>query len=425
MPPAGALAGLCLLVLTFTLLLGFGKAWNLLLGSLLAGIGCCLLAVTGTAGPAPGPASSGSFARLAAVTGLTGQGWPAGIDLACLAPLWLLMRGLPVSWRARWLAALLFTLGSLAGRDASLAQSAGLLLYLCFIAILVSWFGPAPSGTASRPDRGVLLGVLIAIFAAAAVSSELTPVFMLAACTGLVLLRGCRPAGLPVLLGATVTGWLGFAAPGGVDQLAGNLTAVSDRAGGTGQHWLALGWIVLIAVFAGIGLLRCRQASPDRRVPAADRTLAVLAAAPLAVFALPGAGGDTALFALPPAAILAALAFFPRQRAERRRLATAAASVLAVGMCLLVLVARDGNEEHARTPAAELARHAQAGVATPDWTWAGYLLFGLAVAALLGREFTVLLRPGRRQLIAELTLISLPLLAGFGAIVALRFGTLG
>jgi hypothetical protein len=344
-----------------------------------------------------------------------------------------------VSWRARWLAALLFTLGNWAGQDSLSPQAVSFLLYLCFIAILVSWFGRAPSGTASRRDRGVLLGVLIAIFAAAAGIDLFTSLVMLAACAGLVLARRCRLAGLPVALGVLVVGWLSFAASGvsgvhvsqlsgGLGRLAGSFTAVGDRVAGTGQHQLALdarlGGVVIVGCLAGAGLLRRRHASPDRKIPAADRTLAVLAAVPLIAVALPGYRGDIApliyLFALPPAAILGALAFFPRQRAARPWPATAAASVLAVGICLMFLLDRDGNGKHGRTPASELARHAPAGVATPDWTWAGYLLFWLALAALLGREFVALLHPDRRQLITELTLISLPLLAGFGAVVALR-----
>ena len=82
--------------------------------------------------------------------------WPVAIDLACLPPLFLLMRRLYVSWRARWLAAFFFSVGNWVGQDYFSPQSFNYLLYLVFVAILVNWF----TGPTRRLSAGRLRGAV-------------------------------------------------------------------------------------------------------------------------------------------------------------------------------------------------------------------------------------------------------------------------
>ena len=75
--------------------------------------------------------------------------WPVVIDLLLLIPFMLLTRALRLSWRARWFAALLFSLGNWVGQDYFSPQSLNFLLYLAFLAILLTWF----SGQRRRTGR--------------------------------------------------------------------------------------------------------------------------------------------------------------------------------------------------------------------------------------------------------------------------------
>jgi hypothetical protein len=437
--PVASLAGTGLVVLGFVLMLGLSAPRSAVLGVMLAAIVLCLDGVTAIAEPEPRFATAyqiAGFVEYIRTTGHTAPGidayfswpgffaltafvesaigrhdllpvlrwWPAVIDLLCLVPLAQIMRGLRLNWRATWFALLVFSVGNWVGQDYFSPQSFNYLLYLVFIAILLTWFGTAtpakPAGRAESGDSGtpgrlrwlmfgrlargeraprpvslsgrvILLLLLVAIFVTSAVSHQLTPFLMLAACAGLVLARRCTLTGLPVLLGVILIGWISFGTVAywsghlagifsGVGHLGANVSSsVGDRlTGSTPLHqdalYIRVGFAAVVMAAAGLGLLRRRLALIS------DRTLLVLLCVPFLSVGLQSYGGEIALrvylFALPAASVLAACLFFPDVAAARRSwrpLASAAvAGVLFAG---LFFGARYGNEAFEQTPPGELA----------------------------------------------------------------------
>lgn len=439
--PRMSLLGITVAVIAFSASLCLPRAYPAVLGVTLTGIVICLDAVTVFVEPEPrfptayqiagfveyvsrtghtAPSLAAYFswpgffsvvAFLERVTGVHNlipvmRLWPVIIDLACLAPLYLIMRNLRATWRAKWLAAFLFEVGNWVGQDYFSPQSFNYLLYLAFIAILLTWFNwrpqaqavtpqatgePAhgirsrwrssfsmliPGETESRPvpsaQRAVLLAILLGIFVFSTTSHQLTPFDMTTACLGLVVARRCRITGLPVLLAVIVTGWVSFAAVGfwsghmstlfgGLGNLGGNLSAsVTNRITGTAQHRLvpdirsaSAAAFLLMAV---VGLLRRRHRTVD------DRGVITLICIPFLDFAAQSYGGEIALrvylFALPAAAILTAYMFFPATRDEdvsHRWRAFLPLTVCTVTLLFGFFVARYGNEAFERIPAGEVS----------------------------------------------------------------------
>jgi len=398
--PAAALAGIALLALTFVAALGLSRARPLLLGATLVAIVVCLDGVTVVAEPEPrfptaywiagfvdyiartghtAPELSayfswpGFFYLVALAEHATGSSnlipvmrfWPLAVDLLCLVPMGMIASRMRASWRAKWFAVFIFSVGNWVGQDYFSPQSLNYLLYLFFIALLLIYFGRtglgAPTGGSRRtgadraagpPGRGprwralltrpipgdlpavpasrarqvTALSLLVVIFVFSTSSHQLTPFFMAAACAGLVIVRRCRLRGLPVLFAVIFTAWLSFAAVpywsghrsqlfGGLGDLGANLsTSVSGRlAGSTPLHTLVLysrtafaGAVVVLAV---AGLVRRWRLGFD------DRVALVLMCVSFAGFGLQSYGGEIALrvylFALPGAALLVAYLFFP------------------------------------------------------------------------------------------------------------------
>jgi hypothetical protein len=305
--PLMSLLGITAAVLAFSVGLCLPRAYPAVLGATLAGIVICLNAVTvfteaeprfptaywiagfvdyvsRTGHSAPGVSAyfswPGFFSGMAFVEHVAGDHnliplmrlWPVTIDLACLVALYFIMRNLRASWRAKWLAAFLFTVGNWVGQDYFSPQSFNYVLYLAFIAILLTWFNWRPQaqtatpqaepdrghGIMSRwrssvsalvpgqaePDRGhgimsrwrssfstlvpgenesapipraqraIVLAILLGIFVLSVTSHQLTPFVMILACLGLIVVRRCRITGLPVLMAVIVAAWISFAAVG-------------------------------------------------------------------------------------------------------------------------------------------------------------------------------------------------------------------
>jgi O-antigen/teichoic acid export membrane protein len=432
--PPGVIAGVALLALAFMLGLAQSRPRPIILGAALTMLVVCLDGITAFVEPearfptayqiagfvnyvsttghaAPGLAAyfswPGFFALVAFVTGAAGthslltllRVWPMAIDLLYLPPFFLLTRNLRISWRARWLAGFLFTVGNWVGQDYFSPQAFNFLLYLVFVAILVNWFteldrsqpsdispkprlarlrrrlfgttpGELPPRSVSTGQQVFLLALLIAIFTVSTVSHQLTPIFMLAACAALVLVRRCRLKGLPVLLGVILVAWVSFAAVGywsghisNIFGAIGDLGAnVSESVGGrlTGSsatHLLALhARIALAGIIVGLaalGLLRRRKQGID------DRVLLTLLCVPVLMAGLQGYGGEIALriylFMLPASALLGACLLFPRPepgRASWRPIALMAGCALVLPV--IFFLARYGNEAYEQTPVGEL-----------------------------------------------------------------------
>jgi hypothetical protein len=319
---------------------------------------------------------------------------PVVSNLLYLAALGLLMSRLRVSWQARWLAAWLFCSLNWVGQDYFSPQGWTFLLYLLVMAILITWFRPTADAMLAGPPRRrltllaqrwrqrlwpgavpgelepspagaaekvVLLAVVIGLFTVAVVSHQLTPFLMLTSCAGLVLARRCTLSGLPVILGVIMLGalsyltrayWSGHLADllSSIGDLDGTVSSsVAQRAaGGDRNHQLVvytrMGAAVVLFLLAGWGLLRRRVRGIE------DRTLLVLLVMPFSVVLLQSYGGEIALrvylFSLAPAAVLAALAFFPESAARPSLLRGIAAGTCALLLPGVFLVTRYGNEQY-------------------------------------------------------------------------------
>ncbi|MGW3207170.1 lipopolysaccharide biosynthesis protein [Streptomyces sp. NPDC001135] len=315
--------------------------------------------------------------------------WPTAVQLAYLAPLFLLTRSLRASWRAKWTGVWLFVLCGWVGQDYFSPQGFTYLLYLMFVAVLLVWFRPphviwtrfrpgeAEVEPVDRRGRAVLLLVLIGLYAASVPAHQLTPFVMLGVLAALVLLGRCELRGLPLLCAVLVAVWVGFMAEpywsghfndlfGGIGGVGGNVsTSVSGRIqGGSSTHKLVLYTRVLLAgsvlAFACWGWWR-RRFHRYR-----ERSLLVLTFVPFLGFGMQSYGGEMALrvfmFAVPGAALLGALALFPRtgvtaKEREMDHVSLAPLAALLAGLLLMggFLVARWGNEPFERVRPGEVA----------------------------------------------------------------------
>ncbi|MEV5956397.1 lipopolysaccharide biosynthesis protein [Streptomyces sp. NPDC051987] len=322
--------------------------------------------------------------------------WPTFIELAYLAPMFLLVRSLRASWQAKWTGIWIFVLCGWVGQDYFSPQGFTYLLYLVFVAILLVWFraphlvwtrfrpGEAEVEPADRRQQAVLLLVLIGLYAATVPAHQLTPFVMLGVPAALVLTGRSELRGLPLLFGVVAAVWLGFMAEpywsghfnelfGGVGGVGSNVsTSVSGRMqGGSPAHKLVLYVRVLLAggMMASAVWGWWRRRLHRYR----ERSLLVLTFVPFLGFGMQSYGGEMALrvfmFAVPGAALLAGLALFPRtgstakeREKDRGRLAPVAA--LLAGLLLMggFLVARWGNESFERVRPGE--------VAAMDWVYA-------------------------------------------------------
>ncbi|MFJ9906055.1 lipopolysaccharide biosynthesis protein [Streptomyces sp. NPDC101152] len=315
--------------------------------------------------------------------------WPLTIQLLYLAPMFLLVRSLRASWRAKWTGIWIFVLCGWVGQDYFSPQGFTYLLYLAFVAILLVWFrephviwtrrrpGEAEVEPAGRRQKAVLLAVLVGLFMASVPAHQLTPFMMLGVLAALVLVGRCELRGLPVLFGVVVVVWIGWMAEpywsghfnelfGGVGGVTSNVsTSVSGRIqGGSSTHKLVLYARVLLAgstmLFACWGWWRRR----DHKYR--ERSLLVLTFVPFLGFGMQSYGGEMALrvfmFALPGAALLAGLALFPRtgvtaEERDKDRVSLAPLAALLAGLLLMggFLVARWGNEPFERVRPGEVA----------------------------------------------------------------------
>lgn len=315
--------------------------------------------------------------------------WPTAMQLLYLAPMFLLVRHMRASWRAKWTGVWIFVLSGWVGQDYFSPQGFTYLLYIVFVAILLVWFrAPRVLWTTRRPgelevepadrrQRAVLLMVLIGLFAATVPSHQLTPFVMLGVLAVLVLVGRSELRGLPILFAVMVAVWVGFLAEpywrghfdelfGGLGGVGGNVSSsVSGRIeGGSSTHQLVL--YARVALAGSVMALACWGWWRRRDHKYRERSLLVLTFVPFLGFGMQSYGGEMALrvfmFALPGAALLAALALFPRtgvtaKERERDQFSLAPLAALMAGLVLVggFLVARWGNEPFERVRPGEIA----------------------------------------------------------------------
>ncbi|GAA2624513.1 lipopolysaccharide biosynthesis protein [Streptomyces vastus] len=315
--------------------------------------------------------------------------WPTAMQLLYLAPMFLLIRHMRASWRAKWTGVWIFVLSGWVGQDYFSPQGFTYLLYIVFVAILLVWFrAPRVLWTKRRPgeleveptdrrQRAVLLMVLIGLFAATVPSHQLTPFVMLGVLAVLVVVGRSELRGLPILFAVMVAVWVGFLAEpywrghfdelfGGLGGVGGNVSSsVSGRIeGGSSTHKLVL--YARVALAGSVMALACWGWWRRRDHKYRERSLLVLTFVPFLGFGMQSYGGEMALrvfmFALPGAALLAALALFPRtgvtaKERERDQFSLAPLAALMAGLVLVggFLVARWGNEPFERVRPGEIA----------------------------------------------------------------------
>ncbi|MGW0828073.1 lipopolysaccharide biosynthesis protein [Streptomyces sp. NPDC002845] len=340
----------------------------------------------------PGFFAAAAFvAEACGITDLTEviRWWPTAMQLLYLAPMFLLVRHMRASWRAKWTGIWIFVLSGWVGQDYFSPQGFTYLLHLVFVAILLVWFraprmlwgkvrpGEAEVEPADRRQRAVLLVILIALFAATVPAHQLTPFVMLGVLAVLVLIGRSELRGLPILFAVMVTAWVGFLAEpywsghfdelfGGVGGVGGNVTSsVSGRIGeGSSSHKLVL--YARVALAGGVMALACYGWWRRRDHKYRERSLLVLTFVPFLGFGMQSYGGEMALrvfmFALPGAALLAGLALFPRTGAtaeerDKDKVSLAPLAALMAGLVLIggFLVTRWGNEPFERVRPGEVA----------------------------------------------------------------------
>jgi hypothetical protein len=330
---------------------------------------------------------------------------PVWQSLLYLPALYVLFRALTRDRRVIWLAIWIFFTADWIGQDYLSPQGLGFFLYLVTLAVLLRWLGgrergnplPAtgdplegvrvrlpgramwrrtraemraaggfrgwiragvwgvqlPRGIRLAPAaRAGLAASVILMFAYLVMAHQLTPFFVLAATTTLVVLLRVRVVAFVPLMGVLIGAWVVFATvpylSGHIQQLAevGDALAsnIGGRLAGSQQHQLVvlsrLGLTAVVWLLAGLGLLR--RFGLGRW----DVTAAALLVAPFPMLALQSYGGEMllriTLFSLPFAALLVAFLFLPTRRPVR------ATGVVVFGLMVALLgsfmLTRYGNE---------------------------------------------------------------------------------
>lgn len=179
---------------------------------------------------------------------------------------------------------------------------------------------------APSPKRTTLLIILGVIFAFDVFSHPLTPFFVIASVTALVILRRCGPWWLPLLMGIMTASWILIMAQpflvGHADMVLGNVgqvnstvtTSVTSRAvRGNPEHEFIATLRILMSGL--VWLLACGGALRRLRQGHRDITSILLAIVPFPLILVQQYGGEMFLriylFSLPFMVFFAAALFFP------------------------------------------------------------------------------------------------------------------
>jgi hypothetical protein len=332
-------------------------------------------------------AAAGFLAQAVGVEPLELLRWtPLLLGLLSLLPAAAIIRVFVVDDRKRVIALTLFAVGNWVGQDYFAPQGFNFLLFLVTMAALfhlLPWrqaetrIGRVvsavlrrdassivlPAGAEGYGARVAALVVLVTLYAASAVSHQLTQFFTLFSLAALVLMGVCRLGWLVVLF-AVIT--LGYFVWGAEDYWSGHLRDLTTDLGGlrgsirssvvsrttigtTPERAtvvdVRLGLSAVVLLLAVVGLVRSR-----RRILAIP---AVLAGVPALVMGLQSYGGEAALrvylFSLVWLAILGAHAFgsppVELRRRSLRGVALVATPLVCVAVATAFLLARYGNED--------------------------------------------------------------------------------
>jgi len=342
----------------------------------------------------------GFFVLSAFVTRVTGYQdilplatWaPVFFNLIYLGPLYMIFASATTDKRLIWLGLWFFYLTNWIGQDYFSPQGFNFFLYLVIIAILLKWFkvttqaqpripgrlerhlgrfsplaqrlyvwltAPDTFCTPSQPrQRIALLISLVIIFSFVVFSHPLTPFFVLASITTLVIFRRCTPRWLPILMAIMTGAWIIFMAQaylvghlydvtGNFGQVSNAITAnVTDRVVGSPEHIFVV--VMRVIMTAAIWGLAFVGAVFRLRRGYRDMSYILLAIAPFSLIVANSYDGEMLLriylFSLPLMVFFAAALFCTTSNSRMSRKMTAA--VVGVSLILLgsFLFTRYGNE---------------------------------------------------------------------------------
>jgi hypothetical protein len=339
----------------------------------------------------------GFFTLLSSFTALAGfedaqslMKWaPVANELALLLPLLVIFRALTSDRRLVWSAIVMFYLANWVDQDYLAPQAMSFFLYLCILALLLTFFGPDESSPALRrhrlpgltrmlqvvrgpgpPHRAVsaaasgpasrIMVVLIVVLMSSAVvvMHQLTPFAVTMALASLWIARRTPLHRLPLITGLLTVAWLTY---GGLSYLEGhfvNLLAqvgdvqqaadagLADRVQGSEGHLLVVQSRLLFSLtiwgLAGIAILLYYLRGKR------DTTAVLLFASPVPLFALQSYGGEMLLriflFSLPFACFLAVQLLPPADSALRRRAAGVAFFVGSLALAPAFVLVHYGNQ---------------------------------------------------------------------------------
>ena len=312
----------------------------------------------------------GFFVLSALVTQLAGYhdifsyaGWaPVFYNLIYALPLYMILTVATNDKRLVWLGLWFFYLTNWIGQDYFSPQGLNFFFYLVIIAMLLKWFNMLHVGPPSQsrwlwrlgrfsvpackvwiwvmaPDthriaapshkRTMLLIVMIVIFAFNISSHPLTPFFVIASVTVLVIFRRCGPWWLPLLMDIMTALWIIVMAQpflvGHVDMVIGSIGQVNSSVTASvtsrvvqGNHEHELVAALRIIMSGLVWLLACGGALRRFRQGHRDITYILLAVVPFLIILVQQYGGEMFLriylFSLPFMVFFAAALFYPTYR---------------------------------------------------------------------------------------------------------------
>ena len=287
---------------------------------------------------------------------------PVFFNVLNLGAVIFLLSALTSDRRVIWLGSWLFFITNWVGQDYFSPQAFAFFLYLVVLGIVLRWLGKrgTPAESQGRARSAWMVGLVVALVAAIAVSHALTAVLVTVTLAGLVLFRVCRIRSLPLIAGALTVFWdLVFAA----DFVGKNaasipekirlpwLTAESNLAEASrlsdGQALVAgvaRGLVVALVVLAAAGVLR------QLRGRSLNRPAAILALAPLPLFLTGDYDGELLfriyMFAVPFLAFFAAHALLPPATRRRSGWVPAVAGTAVTSVVLGAFVVAYYGKEH-------------------------------------------------------------------------------
>jgi len=342
----------------------------------------------------------GFFVLSAFVTRVTGYhdilplaAWaPVFFNLIYLGPLYMIYTSATTDKRLVWLGLWFFYLTNWIGQDYFSPQGFNFFLYLIIIAILLKWFKvttqahpripgrlerhlgrfsplaqrlymwltvPDTLNTPAQPrQRIALLISLVIIFALVVFSHPLTPFFVLASATALVVFRRCTPRWLPILMAIMIGTWIIFVAQpylvehlndvtGNFGQVGNSLTAnLAARVAGSSEHIFVI--VMRVIMTAAVWGLAFIGAVFRLRRGYRDASYILLAIAPFSLIVANSYSGEMLLriylFSLPMMVFFAAALFYITSASGRSRKMTVAVTGVSLILLGSFLFTRYGNE---------------------------------------------------------------------------------